>query len=284
MSDLHNSQFILKGEFPMPDTNVNNVNSNGIALFSAEGNMLRVGFKNDLLILTVVPKVMEEGRARWPKEFGKSAMLRPHVCASLYKTATEALVPAIAARTDLPGYVVVPTNRDLTNLAGFGYKDGRATFNIFMGIDASRKCGDVTTFNFDTTPVITNYDPTTGHYEMVEAQGQLYVILWLLEACSKLLSGAPGQSAKMANNFNTNQMISYLRAIATKLGATPSQYGNFNGYKDDGSSNEPMSWGGAENGQTMPSMNTDVQQLSSLESLMGDVAPVTTTMAPLKEA
>lgn len=289
----------------MPDqNNINNVNSNSIALFSPEGHMLRVSYRNEQIIFTIIPKVMEDGRARWPKDLGKTVMLRPHQCAALFRAAVKTMLPAIEAREDMNGYVAIPSNRESTNLVGFGYKAGRATFNIFLGVNNSRQCSEISSYVCDTTPIIIGYDPASGHYEMDEAQSQLHVILTALDMNSKVMSGAVGQSCKMTTNFNTNQMIAYLRALATKLGVTPSQYGNFQGPRDDGSGfggnsgSSPWSDGGST-GATSWSMGGqeannightsphEVQQLSSLESLMGDgmMSPnLSTSQAPLQQA
>ncbi len=281
--------------------NVNNVNSNGIALFAADGHMLRVAFRNEMLILTIIPKIVgEDGRPRWPKDFGKTVMLRPQNCAALHEQTEKFIVPCILNAQDYDGYVVVPTNRDNTNLVGFAYHGGKVSLSIFLGVGADRRCADTTTFIFDTLPVITQYNPDTGKYQVAESQGQFQVVLLLLKACAMLLSGVPGQSTKTAMSFNTNQIIAYVRAIATKLGVTPSAYGNFVGPRDDGSgfggtpfrtdtsggADGTTSWnmGAADNAMMNHGMNgPDIQQLSSLEALMPDTANLDTNPAPLQQ-
>lgn len=272
------------------NSNVNSVNSNSIALFSAEGNMLRIAYKNEMMLVTIIPKVMEDGRARWPKDLGRTAMLRPQACAALYQRIVSQVLPAIAQGTDLPGYVAVPTNRDNTNLCGVGYANGRVTFNIFMSVDNARRCTDVSSYIFDVTPVIFDYDPGTGKYDMAESNGQFYVFMHALDMCAKVMSGAVGQNCKMTTNFYISQIIAYLRALATKLGVTPEQYGSFSGPRDDGPSFNGGSSGGSSGAASWSMGAQDsgangpmsVEQLSSLESLMGGAVQASPTITPLQ--
>lgn len=265
--------------------NVNNVNSSTIALFSAEGHMLRVSFKNDVTMLTIIPKVAgEDGRPRWPKDLGRTAFIRPQVAAALFQQVSAEMVPYILKAEAYPGYITAPTNRDNTSLVGFGYNGSRVTFNIFNNVGNDRRCNDVATFTFDVVPVITQYNPADGHYAIAESQGQFQVILQTLWMAAQHMSGVVAHTHKVNSYFNTNQMIAYLRALATKFGVTPGQYGNFGGLRDDGSAVQmwgngqqsggsgtatPWATGDAALAEAGQKVTTDVQQLTSLEGLMG---------------
>lgn len=274
--------------------NVNNVNSNTIALFSAEGHMLRVSFKNDITMLTIIPKVIgEDGRPRWPKDMGRTAFIRPQAAAALFQQTSAEMVPCIVKGEAYPGYITVPTNRDKTALVGFGYNGSRVTFNIFNNVGNDRRCNDYASFIFDVVPVISQYDPTSGHYVIAESQGQFQVILQSLWMAAQHMSGVVAHTDKVSGYFNTNQIIAYLRALATKFGVTPGQYGNFGGVRDDGSSYQiygngqtsggsgtttPWATGESNMAELGQKLTTDVQQLSSLEGLMGseiDLNPMT---------
>lgn len=275
-------------------TNVNNVNSNGITLFSAESHMLRIGFKNDTLMISIRPKVMgEDGRPRWPKDGERFSALRPWMASALYNQVVAEMLPYVAKKEDYPGYITVPTNRDNTHLVGIGYQAGRVTFNIFNNVGSDCRCSDSMSYTFDTIPVISQYDPTSGKYSVTDAQGQFHVFLLFLNAASIDLFGAPAHGAKVGTYYNMSQIVAYIRAIAAKMGVTPSPYGNYRGYSDDGSSAVPwtannvnavdagtmgsVAWsmGGIGGGPSVD-INPSVTQVSSLDGLLGAMTGGTT--------
>lgn len=258
--------------------NIQNVSSSSIVLFAAEGTMLRVGFQNEILFLSIVPKVIDEsGRARWPKEMGQYANIRPQQAAALYNGICKKIIPCIAAKEDYDGYGAVPLNRDCTTLAAFGYRDNTVTFDIFKNVNADRTCKDHYHFSFDKVACIDHYNPQTGMYEVYESQGQFYVIMELLNMVALHMSGTIGHSAKNAQSFNTNQIISHVRAIANKVGAVPTSYGNYSGDYGSGyrsgmeGETGATKWqsGATESYTTQQTRPPEVQQLSNLDGLMG---------------
>ena len=104
-------------------TSVNSINTNSIAIFGADGTMLRLGFKNDMMFLSIIPKIMDPntGKPKWPREMSKHAALRPAQAAALYNGFMQKLLPDIESKTDHMGYVAVSLNLSGTTLCGFGY-------------------------------------------------------------------------------------------------------------------------------------------------------------------
>lgn len=269
---------------------VASVNTNSLPLFAADGTMLRIAFKNDTMFLTIIPKVPDPngGKPRWPKELGHTANIRPNVAAALYEGFKEKMLPDVEAKRDHEGYLVVATNREATNLCGFTYVGGQAIFSIFNNVGADRTCNEIYSFVFDPTVVIDKYNSATGAYEVCELQGQLFVLLHALCTWYELSSNVVGHNVKNASAWANDRLISYLTAIATKLGAVPAQYGSYRGssgsYANDGpnfnaqsGSNDGVSWqtgaaAEASVGHTSPSA-VNVQQVSSLDALMGGEIP-----------
>lgn len=210
---------------------VNQINTNSIAIFGAESTMLRIAFRNETMFLTIIPRVMKEGdpKPRWPRENGHSVALRPQQAAALYRAFEQAILPDIEKGQDHMGYAAIPLNRDSTNLCGFTYGGGRVMFSIFSGVSLERTCSDVTTFIFDTTPVINDYNPNTGAYNVLEVQGQAFVIVWALKNFAEMVSNVAGHNVKVANAYNQDMMMSYLQGMITKLGVTPGGYGSYRG-------------------------------------------------------
>lgn len=212
-------------------TSVNSVNTNSIALFGSDGTMLRVAFKNDMMFLSIIPKIMDPstGKPKWPREMAKHAALRPAHAAALYNGFMQKLLPDIESKTDHVGYVAVSLNFSGTTLCGFGYVGGMVTFAIFNNVSTDRTCNEVSTYTFDATPVINAYNPNTGTFEVEETQAQLYVIVWALKNFAEMCGNYTGHGAKMAMSYNLDMIMSNLQSICVKLGVTPSAYGSYRG-------------------------------------------------------
>jgi hypothetical protein len=284
---------------------VGGVNTSSIALFASDSTMLRIGFNNDAMFLTIIPRVADPqgGRPRWPKELGHTATFRAAQALSLYKGFVSKVLPDIEAEKDHPGYCVVPLNRDGTTLAGFTFAGGNAIFSIFYNVGVDHTTTEQFNYIFEPTLVMDTYNPTTGQYVVAPVQGQLFVIVEGLKIFGEHGINAVGHGAKYAMGFNQDMMMSHLQAIATRVGATPAQYGMYRGsfggsfgggsygggsygggYNAGGSmqtplqqpgpvgSNDTMTWNTgyaaqAEVGQTnVP----QVEPLTSLESLMSN--------------
>ena len=281
------------------------VSTNSIALFAADSTMLRIGFRGDMMFFTIIPKVADPngGKPRWPKELGHTASFRPQTALALYDGFQKKILPDIAAGVDHPGYCVVPLNREASNLCGFSWAGGHACFTIFNGVREDRTCGDQYTFMFDPVTLIDTYNPNTGTYTVVESQAQLYVIIEALRMFGMCSTGSIGHSVKNATSWNSDMIQSHLRSIATKLGATPGEYGRYRGYNGNGGNygnapfamdapaaqpigssnynqtplavpaaigaNDTVAWGNAiqDSGNIGPGV-PDVHQVSNLESLM----------------
>lgn len=266
--------------------NVAQVQTSGIPFFAADGTMLRIGFKADTMFFTIIPRVEEGGRYRWPKEAGHTAAFKANYAMALFKGVTERLLPDIAEKKDHPGHVVVALNRDSTSLCGFGFMGGNATFSIFQNVSANRTTNEIYTFVFDSSPVIDKYNPLTGEYEVSEIQGALYCVLEALNVFAHTAIGSVGHTVKNVTNYNFSQLMSHLQAISSKLGATPAPYGPYNGAYGSGNRQGPSFGGGTSmepDGQNAgaswaPASQAshdvghitppDIQQVSSLDNLM----------------
>lgn len=291
----------------MPDYQSNNqqqrqsteVNTNGIVLFSADSTMLRLGYRGETMFISIIPKVNDPngGRARWPRELSHAASLRPHQALSLYEGFKQKLLPDIAEKKDHPGSVVVPLNREASNLCGFSYAGERACFNIFNNVGPDRTCSESFSFIFEPTLMIDDYNPNTGAYTTFQVQGQLFVVAEALRLFGEYGTSAPGHGVRHASTWTNDMMMSYLRAVAAKVNAVPAQYGSYtprtgNGDGFDrfgeGSSagNAPLAgpgsgtvgdvtWGSAaeEAANVGHGAVTQVQQLSSLDDLMAGGLP-----------
>jgi hypothetical protein len=234
---------------------ITEVNTNSIALFAPDSTMLRIAFKGDAMFFTIIPRVADPngGRPRWPKEMGRTASFRAQQASALYQGFMKKLLPDIEQKIDHPGYCVIPLNRDASNLCGFSYAGGQACFTIFNGVSADRTCSDSYSFVCDTTPAIDKYNPNTGTYEVVEIQSQLYVIIEALHCFSLHAANPVGHNVKNAAAWSNDMMQSYLRAIATRLGATPGQYGQYRGADGyNGGYNGGASYGGFGGGSSNP--------------------------------
>lgn len=275
------------------DANAYAVRTNSIAFFAGDSTMLRISFNGDSMFFTIIPKVADPngGKARWPKDMGHTAAFRPQTAMTLYEGFKRTILNDIEEGRDHPGYNVVPLNREATTLAGFTYAGGHVIFSIFMNVAADRTCNEQYSFMFEPNQLVTDYSPLNGTYKVLELQGQLYVILEALRTFGIAPINAFAHATKNATAWTTDNMISHLRAIALRVGATPAQYGQFRGadganFNYDGSSrfSDGPSAGGSgyqNGGNTNWSTGyqdtatdghvamTPVNQVSSLESLMG---------------
>lgn len=240
-------------------TSVNSVNTNSIAIFGADGTMLRLGFKNDMMFLSIIPKIMDPntGKPKWPREMSKHAALRPAQAAALYNGFMQKLLPDIESKTDHMGYVAVSLNLSGTTLCGFGYVGGMATFSIFNNVSADRTCNEVSTYTFEATPIINAYNPNTGTFEVDDTQAQLFIIVWALRNFAEMCSNYTGHGAKMAMTYNLDMIMSNLQSMCVKLGVTPSAYGSYrgqyNGYGNGFTNNFAAPQGGYTNDGPDPS-------------------------------
>ena len=222
--------------YPNNDNGLLSVSTNSIAIFAQDSTMLRLGFKNDLMFLTIIPRVEDPsgGKARWPKEMGHTVSFKAHQAYALYEGFKQTILPDIQEKKDHVGYCVVPLNRESSTLCGFSYAGGRAVFSIFMSVGMDRTCSETYSFMFEPTSVIDTYNPTTGAYSTIEVQAQLFIVVEALRVFGEFGGNFVGHSAKNAMGWNTNQIISYLKAIATKMNVDiPNTYsfsGNGNGY------------------------------------------------------
>lgn len=225
------------------DNGLLSVNTNSIAIFAQDSTMLRIAFKNDLMFLTIIPKVEDPsgGKARWPKEMGHTVSFRAPQAYALYEGFKQTILPDIDAKKDHPGYCVVPLNRESSTLCGFAYAGGHAVFTIFMSVGVDRTCSEAYSYMFDPTMVIDTYNPATGAYTTIEVQAQLFIIVEALRVFGEFGANFVGHSAKNAMGWNTNQIITYLKAIAAKMNVDiPNTYtfsGAGNGF--NGSSHFP---------------------------------------------
>lgn len=278
----------------MPDNNMNqnngntiSVNTSSIALFAADGTMLRFSFKNDRIIFTIIPKVTDEmtGKQKWPKELGHSALLPPATASALYNGIMNHLFEDIKNGTDHDGFFTVPLNRDCTALIGLSWVNKTATLGIFNNVNADRTCNNVYTFQFQVTTAIDNYDPKSGNFTVKEIQGQLLLFIETLKAFDDAVGAANAHTVKHVSHFNYNQIMNYLKSIAIKIGANIDFGGYGNNYGDGGSRNAFTGGGSnasgandavnyttgyqeaATNGHTP--VGPEIETITSLEDMMG---------------
>lgn len=273
------------------------VRTNSIAFFAGDSTMLRIAFSGDSMFFTIIPKVADPngGKPRWPKDMGHTAAFRPQTAMALYEGFKKTILPDVEMGRDHPGYCVVPLNREATTLAGFTYAGGHAIFTIFMNVAADRTCNEQYSFMFEPTTIVADYAPLNGSYKVLEVQAQLYVILEALRAFGVAPTNVYAHANKNATAWTTDSIISHLRAIAMRTGATPGQYGQYRGadganfnydgtsrFSDgpspssptfqDNSGNTNWSTGYSAAATDGHTAMTPVNQVSSLEALMG--APV----------
>lgn len=278
---------------------VNAVSTTSIALFAGDSTMLRFAFRNDTMFLSIIPCINDpaSGKRRWPREMGHTVALRANQAAALWHAFEKAILPDMEKQQDHLGYAAVPLNRDGTNLCGFSYAGGRVCFSIFNNVGSDRTCNEISTFMFEPTPIINDYNPNTGSYNIMEVQGQVYVTVWAIKTFAELASNFVGHGAKNADAFNHDMMMSYLSAMITKLGVTPGGYGTYRGagmrmapmggYSNDGPSatagqssllqppqgpsNDGVTWNSsmADSNMVGHTNLTPVQQVSELSELIG---------------
>ena len=276
----------------MPDNNMNqnngntiSVNTSSIALFAADGTMLRFSFKNDRIIFTIIPKVTDEmtGKQKWPKELGHSALLPPATASALYNGIMNHLFEDIKNGTDHDGFFTVPLNIDCTALIGLSWVNKTATLGIFNNVNADRTCNNVYTFQFQVTTAIDNYDPKSGNFTVKEIQGQLLLFIETLKAFDDAVGAASAHTVKHVTHFNYNQIVNYLKSIAIKIGANIDfgGYGNYgdgsrNAFTGSGTnnsgSNDAVNYTtgyqeAATNGHTP--VGPEIETITSLEDMMG---------------
>lgn len=267
----------------MSDANQNNgsnvvsVNTNSIAMFANDGTMLKFSFKNDRIIFTITPRVVDEstGRQKWPKELGHSAILPPTTAAAFYNAIMLNLYDEIRENRDHNGFLTVPLNRDCTALIGLSWVNNTATLAIFNNVNPDRTCTNIHTFQFQITTSIDNYDPQSGNFTVKEVQGQLYLFIETLAAFDNVIGGACAHSVKNISNYNYNQIMNHLKAIAIKVGASiqtnyTSQYGNGNTNTSSSGGNETVNYttGYQESAMADHIPQTEVETIGSLQDML----------------
>lgn len=271
----------MKGVSPMSDVNQNNgsnvisVSTNSIAMFANDGTMLKFSFKNDRIIFTITPRIVDEstGKQKWPKDLGHSAILPPTTAATFYNAIMSNLYDEIREGRDHKGFLTVPLNRDCTALIGLSWVNNVATLAIFNNVNADRTCTNIHTFQFQITTSIDNYDPQSGNFMVKEVQGQLYLFIEILAAFDEAIGGAYAHSVKNIQNYNYNQIMNHLKAIAIKIGASvqtnyTSQYGNASAFSSGGNDTVNYTTGYQESAMTGHVPQTEVETISSLQDML----------------
>lgn len=263
------------------DQNAFAVNSNSIAMFSADGTMLRFSFKNDRLILTIIPRVEDPagGRPRWPRELGKSAILQPVQASALYNLFMEKMSQEIIEGKDHDGYLAVGLNRDFTSLVGIGWKNGNGELIICQNVNADRTCSTVSRYPFQKQMAIDNYDPTSGQYTVKEIDAQFLLFVETLRAFNGAVGGSDAHMVKNLTNYNFNQIMNHLKALALKMGVTVQntpmyQYGNHGGatggaFASGGNESVTYTTGYQENAMSNQTAIPEVDTSANLSDLLG---------------
>lgn len=261
------------------DQNAFAVNSNSIAFFSPDGTMLKFSFKNDRIIVTITPRVEDVagGRPRWPRELGHSAIMQPATAATLYHLFMEKMSQEIIDGKDHDGYLAVGLNRDFTALCGIGWKDNTAEFIICQNVNPDRTSSGVAKFTFQKQMAIDNYDPVTGQYTVKEIQGQFLLFIETLRAFESAVGGSDAHMVKNLTNYNFNQIMAHLKALALKMGVTVqntpmNQYGRAGGGAFASGGNDAVTYttGYQENAMSNQGMTPEVSTSSDLSDLLSD--------------
>ena len=166
-----------------------------------------------------IPSIGADGRRTYPREQRISAILTQKNCAALEKALNKYLIPAYTAGND--ARYGVYTNNARTNMIEVETKLGDFYLNYYQGCDVNTHIPQRSiTFKFETVDVNESYNPATGEYITRTVQADFYLFMKMLSGYNELAAGSiAGHGNRVTGHYSQQQLMDYLRAIATSVHA-----------------------------------------------------------------
>lgn len=251
----------------MPDNVTNNrdrqfsVTTSMISMFDENSNQLRLsGLESGLTVSIWLPQVSPEGKMSYPREMRIDTIMQVDSVASLNWLIRNRVVPDWQAGKDFK--YGVPCNRSMTNVIDIIGESGEIYLRISRDIDENRIAKNVYQFKFVNTPVLINFDPNSGNFEIDKVPAQFTMFTEVIAAYNAVTACAQ-HGARVGMKFNMSSMFKYLQAVSAKLGVTVE-----NSYRSNPGFTNTNNNSYGSNPQTN-GYNGQMQEVSSLNALLG---------------
>ena len=225
------------------------VSSSLISMFDENSNQLRVaGYDSGLQLAIWIPE-RNDGHVTYPKEKRFSVILSQEAAAVLDHVVNRELIAAIEQNQTFRKGIV--TNRSATNIVDLiRDEQGDVYLQIHKELDMNKVPKYTFVYKFDKSNIIQNYDPSTGEFEVKQADVQLAMFCNTISAYNGIAMAA-GHGSRVAMNYSIGRMYQYLQAIAQKLGAAvnTSSYSGGTSYQPQ---NRGDGYNNAQQGYTGP--------------------------------
>lgn len=230
------------------------INTNGMSLFDTTGLLLKIGFFNESMSVGFWTPTEENGKKTYPKEKRLSFILTKERVSALYDIIINKVLPAYKEGVNYNGGVFITMKKD--SVFEIRVEGGNIFAVYHTDIDADRKPKNSCVFAFNKTPIIENYNTSTGEFELPTVDADFYLFVKAVESyVIAVPNGAIAQSIKFHNHFEDNLHFKYLSSIAAKLGATPPS--NYNNYHANGNAD---AWNNNGNSSSAPT-STEINNL-----------------------
>lgn len=209
-----------------------NINTSSLTFFDEFGTMMKMGFLNENLSVSMGEMVENNGRRTYPKELRHNIIVTNERISALNTIITEKVIPAIASNEDYNGGVFTSNKKDsIFEIRVIKGPEDRP--DIYMAlhknIDGNRIPDKTILFKFGRVPIVEKYDDKSGDFELTEIDAYFYLFVRLIEGALLVgVNASSGHSVRHSNRYTTDKIFKYLAEISTKLGVSIPSGGSYN--------------------------------------------------------
>lgn len=198
------------------------VKTNGLNLFGSDGNLLITSYLDNMINIQIAfPSEGEEGKKTYPKDNRVPIMLKKEAVQELSHVIMNDIIPAYAKGEENISYGIFLTYKKDSVLM-IECKNDVFKLIYYWNINTERIPGGSAEFSFQKSPIIKQYDPSTGDFELEDIQSQFYCFAHMVVNFESIIStNAVSHGAKMGNAWTADQEMMHLKSIASKLGVSP---------------------------------------------------------------
>ena len=249
-----------------------NVSTSMLSLWDASNNGLQLNvlaMTNGLGLSMWVPSIGSNNRMTYPKEQRHMTIVSQKNCLVLEDIIENRLITAYQNGRNAKASIF--TNNTKGTVFELEIRDGQFYATMYLGCDPTTRIPQtMLSFKFDISYANASYDHTTGEFEAEPIQADFYLFYKTIKGYNKMCGGLiAGHGTRMVMNWYTNQLMTYIRSIATAVHAQlpAPTFNNFN----------PLQQSPAP-GNTIPTQPSIPQQVVSLQNAMTDISDLSAVM------
>lgn len=257
-----------------------NVNTRGIQLMNNDGitpSTMLLAFWNQMISIKIHP-ALEKSQQTDSKKYNYDEVIATTLTlekATIIADAIDSKILPAFTNTEST-FIGVTVSGD--SLFGVGVRvvdtTPTAYAAIFKGIDESTRKPETGIFyDFKTTSVIKDYDPTTGEYAKGDdVPGELLLFGSALKESVQALTHAQAHSTKVTDKFFRDRMMNVLDEIGAKVGVEPRAKSNWSGGGNNYNKSKDIFSGGnssvpADGGLDLDGGSAAINKLSNINDI-----------------